>query len=114
MIEGDLAAIAMQRAALGAVAGKPPVLLNVGLLHAGTASFISPCDLPGYTLLKPATHLYLFVLLLLQFFFFPLRNYLNRWLSLILIYLFQHLHRASVRGKKKKFCRLKKNNFFHL
>lgn len=43
-------------------------------------------------------------------FFFPLRNYINRWLSLILIHLFQHLHRASVEGKKKKpnFCSFKK------
>lgn len=61
----------MQGAALGAVAGKPPVLLNVGLLHAVTASFISPCNLTGHTLLKPATQLYFFVLLLLQFFFSP-------------------------------------------
>lgn len=108
VIEGDLTAIAVQGAALGTVAGKPSVLLNMGLLHAVTASFISPCNLLGHTLLKPATQLYFFMLLLLQFFFFPLRNYLNRWLSLILIHLFQHLHRASVRKKKKSFAGLKK------
>lgn len=71
MIEGDLTAIALQGAALGTVAGKPSVLLNMGLLHAITASFISPCNLLGHTLLKPATQLYFFMLLLLQFFFFP-------------------------------------------
>lgn len=47
--------------------------------------------------------------------FFSLRNYLGRWLSLILIHLFQHLHGASVREKKNpKFCRFKKKYFFHL
>lgn len=50
----------------------------------------------------------------LDAFFFPLRNYINRWLSLILIHLFQHLHRASVEEKKKKqktFADLKKDFF---
>lgn len=47
-------------------------------------------------------------------FFFSLRNYLGRWLSLILIHLFQHLHRASVGGKKIKFCRFKKKYIFFI
>lgn len=99
MTEGDAAATAAQGVAL-----EEHPLLNVGLLHTRTASFTSPRNLTGHTLLKPATS---FIFTCYSGISFPEK--LNRWLSLILIHLLQNLHRASVRKKKgRSFAGLKK------